>query len=94
MTKPISPKTHRQEAPKLPLTPRRKALLARVHALAKDLGLEGDGYRLVLRALTGKPSCALMDEEELYEAALGLEALRQEREDNSAQALRREFGWA
>jgi hypothetical protein len=94
MTKPISPKTHRQEAPKFPLTPRRKALLARVHALAKELGLEGDGYRLVLRALTGKPSYALMDEEELYEAALGLEALRQEREDNSSQALRREFGWA
>jgi len=94
MTKPISPKTHRQEAPRFPLTPRRKALLARVHALAKELALEGDAYRLVLRALTGKPSCVLMGEEDLYGAALGLEALRREGEDNSAEALRREFGWA
>ena len=93
MTKPISNPTKRQEAPKFPATPRRKPLLARVHALAKELGLEEDAYRLVLRALTGKPSCALMTEEELYEAALGLEELRRGREDNSAQALRREFGW-
>ncbi|QWK21381.1 MULTISPECIES: hypothetical protein [Thermus] len=93
MTKPISNPSKRQEAPKFPATPRRKALLARVHALAKELGLEGDAYRLVLRALTGKPSCALMTEEELLEAARGLEALRREGEDNSAEALRREFGW-
>ncbi|MGC8968011.1 MAG: hypothetical protein ACP5JV_06785 [Thermus sp.] len=94
MTKPNSTQNKRQEAPRFPATPLRKSLLSRVHALARELGLEGDAYRLVLRALTGKPSCALMTEEELYQAALGLEALRREREDNSAAALRREFGWA
>ncbi len=41
MTKPISNPSKRQEAPRFPATPRRKALLARVHALAKELGLEG-----------------------------------------------------
>ncbi|AFV76711.1 Protein of unknown function (DUF1018) [Thermus oshimai JL-2] len=93
MPKPISPNPKRQEAPKFPLTPRRKALLARVHDLARRLDLQEEAYRLVLLALTGKRTCRDMTEDELFQAALGLEELLREREDNSAQALRREFGW-
>lgn len=36
----------------------RKSMLARIHILAGEIGLDDDGYRTYLQCITGKRSCA------------------------------------
>lgn len=53
--------------------PGRRRMLARVHILAKDLGLADDVYRDVLERSTGKRSAGDCDEGELVKAIAALE---------------------
>lgn len=43
----------------------RKQMLAKVHIAKKELGLDEDTYRMILKELTGKDSCKHMKYEEL-----------------------------
>ena len=43
----------------------RPAMLAKVHVLAKQVGLEGESYRTYLLCITGKRSCGECDLNEL-----------------------------
>lgn len=53
--------------------------LAAIHASAKELGLEEDGYRLMLLALTGKRSAGAMTDAERGEVLAFTGRARQER---------------
>ncbi|MGB4866770.1 MAG: regulatory protein GemA, partial [Hyphomicrobium sp.] len=47
------------------LSPKRRALLAKVHLLAKDARLEDDDYRSLLERETGRRSAAALSDEQL-----------------------------
>lgn len=58
----------RKPMPRLPAAADpRKRLLAKVHAMAKELALSDDSYRDVLRRITGQRSAALCSDEQLYQ---------------------------
>lgn len=74
----------------------RNDLIKAVHVQARNLGLVDPAYRAILRGITGKASCKDMEDTELEAVVSELEALRAVRvedptEDNSPEALRREF---
>lgn len=77
----LNPKSQHAE----PLTPYRKSLLARIHTVARRVGLEGDGYRLALLGLAGKKTATALTNQQLVQAIQDLESLRPE--DHSAEAL-------
>lgn len=56
-------------------TPERNRLLARIHALGKNLLLEEDEYRALVMKITGKDSAALLDMRELGSLAGYLQKL-------------------
>ena len=61
-------KARRMPMPRLPaVADPRKPLLAKVHAMAKELALSDDSYRDVLHRITGQRSAALCSNEELYQ---------------------------
>lgn len=66
-------------------TPERNRLLARIHALSKNLLLEEDEYRALVVKVTGKESAALLDMRELGTLAAYLQKLwnRQRRPQRS-----------
>lgn len=73
-----------------PLTPYRKSLLNRVHYAASKLGLEGDGYRLALLALSGSRTAIALTNAQIVEAIIAFENLIPQ--DNTAATLERELG--
>lgn len=68
-----------------PLTPHRKGLLRRVHDAAAMVGLEGDGYRLGLLALTGSKTAVALSNAQIVQAIRDFESMLVQ--DNSAEAL-------
>lgn len=68
-----------------PLTPYRKSLLNRVHYAAAKVGLEGDGYRLALLALSGSKTAVALTNTQLVAAIKDFESL--DTADCSAEAL-------
>lgn len=53
----------------------RPAMLAKVHVLAKQVGLEGESYRTYLLCITGKRSCGECDLNELQRFIAALQQL-------------------
>jgi phage gp16-like protein len=65
----------------------RKAMIAKIHIAKKELGLEDEDYRFLLKSITGKDSCKYMHEGELEKVlevlyALGFEPKKKARIEN------------
>ena len=72
----------RPAAKEAPNYPARNRLLARIHAMSKELGLSDDSYRDVLERVTQQRSAALCPDEKLYDVVREFERLGAGRKTN------------
>ncbi|MGD0591065.1 MAG: phage protein GemA/Gp16 family protein [Bacteroidota bacterium] len=68
----------------------RNFLIQRIHVLKRDLSLDDETYRTILRSISGKESCADIDDEYLNLIKQQLESVQQRRQLGSSLKLKNE----